>query len=110
MVFVLAQPRDEITVTMPDGSERKAKCWETSPMDVAKEVSKSLSERIVIAKVHFLFSYASLKRPFSHSFIMYSRWMANCGIWNGHLKSLASSSYLILNTQKVSADLSFLKE
>jgi len=36
---------------MPDGSERKAKSWETSPMDVAKEVSKSLSERIVIAKV-----------------------------------------------------------
>ena len=36
---------------MPDGSERKAKSWETSPMDVAKEISKSLSERIVIAKV-----------------------------------------------------------
>ncbi|KIM36149.1 hypothetical protein M413DRAFT_20609 [Hebeloma cylindrosporum] len=49
--FVAAQPREEITVTMPDGSERKAKSWETSPMDVAKEVSKSLSERIVIAKV-----------------------------------------------------------
>jgi threonyl-tRNA synthetase len=52
----LAQPREEITVTMPDGSERKAKSWETSPMDVAKEVSKSLSERIVIAKVHPFFS------------------------------------------------------
>ncbi|KAF8153241.1 hypothetical protein B0H34DRAFT_662629 [Crassisporium funariophilum] len=49
--FVAAQPREEITVTMKDGSERKAKSWETSPMDVAKEVSKSLSERIVIAKV-----------------------------------------------------------
>ncbi|KAH9474803.1 threonyl-tRNA synthetase [Psilocybe cubensis] len=49
--FVAAQPREEITVTMPDGSERKATSWETSPMDVAKEVSKSLSERIVIAKV-----------------------------------------------------------
>ena len=48
----IAQPREEITVTMPDGSDRKARSWETSPMDVAKEVSKSLSERIVIAKVH----------------------------------------------------------
>ena len=38
---------------MPNGSERKAKSWETSPMDVAKDVSKSLSERIVIAKVCF---------------------------------------------------------
>ncbi|KAF5322995.1 hypothetical protein D9611_009286 [Ephemerocybe angulata] len=49
--FVKAQPREEITVTMPDGSERKATSWETTPMDVAKEVSKSLSERIVISKV-----------------------------------------------------------
>ncbi|KAF8208228.1 hypothetical protein K438DRAFT_1574863 [Mycena galopus ATCC 62051] len=50
--FVAAQPRDDIVITMPDGSERKGKSWETSPMDVAKEVSKSLSERIVIAKVN----------------------------------------------------------
>jgi threonyl-tRNA synthetase len=49
--FVKAQPREEIVITMPDGSERKGKSWETSPMDIAKEVSKSLSERIVIAKV-----------------------------------------------------------
>lgn len=47
----LAQPREEIIVTMPDGSERKGQSWETSPMDIAKEVSKSLSERVVIAKV-----------------------------------------------------------
>ncbi|KAK7000243.1 aa-TRNA-ligase-II domain-containing protein [Favolaschia claudopus] len=49
--FVKSQPRVHIVITMPDGSERKGKSWETSPMDVAKEVSKSLSERIVIAKV-----------------------------------------------------------
>ncbi|KAF9530531.1 tars protein [Crepidotus variabilis] len=49
--WVAAQPREEITITMPDGSERKGKSWDTSPMDIAKEVSKSLSERIVIAKV-----------------------------------------------------------
>ena len=48
---ILAQPREEIIIAMPDGSERKGKSWETSPMDIAKEVSKSLSERIVIAKV-----------------------------------------------------------
>lgn len=46
-----AQPRELITITLPDGSERKGTSWETSPMDVAKEVSKSLSERVVIAKV-----------------------------------------------------------
>lgn len=46
---------------MPDGSERKGKSWETSPMDIAKEVSKSLSERIVIAKVRVAISWNSLK-------------------------------------------------
>jgi threonyl-tRNA synthetase len=45
------QPRQEITITMPDGSERKGTSYETSPMDVAKEISKSLADRIVIAKV-----------------------------------------------------------
>ncbi|KAJ6588367.1 hypothetical protein B0H19DRAFT_1098957 [Mycena capillaripes] len=50
--FLKAQSREDIVITMPDGSERKGKSWETSPMDVAKEVSKSLSERIVIAKVN----------------------------------------------------------
>ncbi|KAF8579070.1 tars protein [Ramaria rubella] len=45
------QPRQEIQVTMPDGSVKKGTSWETSPMDVSKEISKSLSERIVIAKV-----------------------------------------------------------
>ncbi|KAF9021675.1 threonyl-tRNA synthetase [Hymenopellis radicata] len=48
---VKAKPRESITVTLPDGSTKSATSWETSPMDVAKEVSKSLSERIVIAKV-----------------------------------------------------------
>jgi hypothetical protein len=52
--FLVAQPREEIVIKMPDGSERKGTSWETSPMDVAKEVSKSLSERIVIAKVNIL--------------------------------------------------------
>lgn len=47
----LAQPREPITITLPDGSERKGTSWETSPLGVAKEVSKSLSERVVIAKV-----------------------------------------------------------
>ncbi|KIJ16340.1 hypothetical protein PAXINDRAFT_168488 [Paxillus involutus ATCC 200175] len=50
--YVKAQSREEIAITMPDGSERKGTSWQTTPMDVAKEVSKSLSERVVIAKVN----------------------------------------------------------
>lgn len=47
----LAQPRVPITITMPDGSVREGTAWETSPMDIAKSIAKSLSERVVIAKV-----------------------------------------------------------
>ena len=36
---------------MPDGAQRSGMSWNTSPMDVATQISKSLSERIVIAKV-----------------------------------------------------------
>ncbi|KAF7291113.1 AA-TRNA-LIGASE-II domain-containing protein [Mycena indigotica] len=49
--FVQAQPREEIVITMLDGSQRKGTSWETSPMNIAKEIAKSLSERVVIAKV-----------------------------------------------------------
>ncbi|KAG0083785.1 threonyl-tRNA synthetase, partial [Podila epicladia] len=45
-----AQPRVPITITMPDGSVREGTAWETSPMDIAKSIAKSLSERVVIAK------------------------------------------------------------
>ncbi|KAG8906364.1 threonyl-tRNA synthetase [Tulasnella sp. 403] len=49
--WVKSQPRQEISVTLPDGSVKTGKSWETSPMDVAKEISKSLADRVVIAKV-----------------------------------------------------------
>ncbi|THU97644.1 tars protein [Dendrothele bispora CBS 962.96] len=48
---VKAKPREEITVTMRDGSERKATSWETSPMDIAREVLKNHADKMVIAKV-----------------------------------------------------------
>ncbi|KAF9364122.1 threonyl-tRNA synthetase [Mortierella sp. NVP85] len=46
-----AQPRAPIVITMPDGSQREGVAWQTSPMDIAKAISKGLSERAVIAKV-----------------------------------------------------------
>ncbi len=49
--FAESQAREAITITMPDGSSRQGTAWETSPMEVAKQISKSLSERIVISKV-----------------------------------------------------------
>ncbi|WFD24763.1 threonine--tRNA ligase [Malassezia equina] len=47
-----AAERSPIVITMPDGSKREGIKWETSPMDVAKQIAKSLSERVVISKVN----------------------------------------------------------
>lgn len=41
--------RVPITITFP-GQKRAATVWETTPLDIAKEISR-LSERVVIAKV-----------------------------------------------------------
>ena len=49
--WVASQPRTDIEITLPDGKVIPAKAWESSPMDIAKSISKSLSEKIVIAKV-----------------------------------------------------------
>ncbi|KAI0342429.1 threonyl-tRNA synthetase [Trametopsis cervina] len=49
--WVKAQPREEIEITLPDGSKRSGKSWETSPLDIAKEISKGLADRVVISKV-----------------------------------------------------------
>lgn len=47
------QPRQEMSITLPDGSQRKGTSWETSPMDIAKQISQGLADRTVIAKVSY---------------------------------------------------------
>jgi hypothetical protein len=49
------RPRVPITVTLPDGHKVEATAWETTPFEIARNLSKSLSERIVIAKVLIFF-------------------------------------------------------
>lgn len=46
-----AKPREEITVSLPNGKEEKATSWETTPASIAKGISKSLLERTVISRV-----------------------------------------------------------
>ncbi|KAJ1732818.1 threonyl-tRNA synthetase, partial [Coemansia biformis] len=48
---IAGKPREPITITLPDGSVREGKSWETTPMDIANGISKSLAKRLVIAKV-----------------------------------------------------------
>ncbi|KAJ3216922.1 threonyl-tRNA synthetase [Dinochytrium kinnereticum] len=60
-----AKPRLDIKIALPDGREMEGKSWETTPMDIAKMLSKSLSERVVIAKVDG--GLWDLVRPFERS-------------------------------------------
>ena len=44
-------PRVPITISFPDGKTINGTAWETTPMMIAKDISKSLAERTIIAKV-----------------------------------------------------------
>lgn len=46
-----AKPREEITISLPNGKEEKGTSWETTPGAIAKGISKSLLERTVISRV-----------------------------------------------------------
>ena len=41
----------DIQVSLPNGSIATGTAWETTPFDIAKNISKSLSERVVAALV-----------------------------------------------------------
>jgi threonyl-tRNA synthetase len=45
------KPQEPIVVTLPDGATKEGIAWKTTAMDIARDISKSLSERVVIAKV-----------------------------------------------------------
>ncbi|KAJ9563805.1 hypothetical protein OSB04_008965 [Centaurea solstitialis] len=42
---------DPIKVTLPDGTVKEGKKWETTPFDIAKELSKSLASNALISEV-----------------------------------------------------------
>ncbi|KAI0239164.1 threonyl-tRNA synthetase, partial [Massospora cicadina] len=46
-----AQPRNPISITLPDAKVKEGISWVTTPMDIAIGISKSLSEKVIIAKV-----------------------------------------------------------
>jgi threonyl-tRNA synthetase len=45
------QPREEIKITLGNGSSKDGTSWETTPSQIARDISKSLFERTVIARV-----------------------------------------------------------
>jgi threonyl-tRNA synthetase len=48
---IAEMPRVEIEITLPNGTVVQGTSYETTPMMIAQSLSKSLSERVVIAKV-----------------------------------------------------------
>ncbi|TPX44183.1 threonine---tRNA ligase [Synchytrium endobioticum] len=49
---VKAQPRQAIKITLPDARQIDGISWETTPFDIAKQLSKSVADRAVISKVN----------------------------------------------------------
>ncbi|KAF5746625.1 threonine--tRNA ligase mitochondrial [Tripterygium wilfordii] len=45
-------PHDPIKITLPDGAVKEGKRWETSPMDIAKGISKGLAAEALISSVN----------------------------------------------------------
>ncbi|WJX93557.1 threonine--tRNA ligase [Trifolium repens] len=43
---------DPIKITLPDGTVKEGKKWQTTPFDIAREISKNLANNALIAKVN----------------------------------------------------------
>ncbi|QLQ80618.1 hypothetical protein HG537_0D06190 [Torulaspora globosa] len=48
---VASMPRVPLKIVLKDGSIKEATAWETTPMDIAREIAKSLPDKLCIAKV-----------------------------------------------------------
>lgn len=48
---IAKRPREQINITLPDGSIKVGTSWETTPGDIAKGVSNSLYKRSVVARI-----------------------------------------------------------
>ncbi|PFH37643.1 threonyl-tRNA synthetase family protein [Besnoitia besnoiti] len=51
---VKEKPRKEIAVELPDGSKKEGTAFETSPYDVAVQISKGLADASLVAKVLYV--------------------------------------------------------
>lgn len=53
-------PRQAIKIVLPDGKVKEGVSFETTPLDIAKSISNSLAEKLIVAKVKFLNRVGSL--------------------------------------------------
>jgi threonyl-tRNA synthetase len=54
MYTCVGLPDVPIKVTLPDGKVIDAVAWKTTPMDIAKGISRNLAKEIIVAKVWYL--------------------------------------------------------
>lgn len=59
---VASMPRVPLKIVLKDGAVKEATSWETTPMDIAKGISKSLADRLCISKING--QLWDLDRPF----------------------------------------------
>ncbi|TPX31548.1 threonine---tRNA ligase [Synchytrium microbalum] len=68
LINQLAQPRKAIKITLPDSRQIDGISWETTPFDIAKSLSKSLADKVVISKVNGVLW--DLLRPFEEDSVL----------------------------------------
>jgi TGS domain. len=51
---IKAAQHREIDIILKDGKVIKGKSWETTPMEIAKKISKKLAEKVVVAQISYI--------------------------------------------------------
>jgi len=46
-------PKNPIKIKLPDGKEKEGTSFVTSPLDVAKQISNSLADKVVVSHVKY---------------------------------------------------------
>ncbi|GMF31011.1 unnamed protein product [Phytophthora lilii] len=49
----LAEKQTPISITLPDGAVKQGVAWQTTPLDVALEISQGLADQVVVARVTY---------------------------------------------------------
>mmetsp|Transcript_6212 Transcript_6212/g.8231 ORF Transcript_6212/g.8231 Transcript_6212/m.8231 type:complete len:777 (+) Transcript_6212:58-2388(+) len=51
--MLAGKPKVPITVSLPDGTTKEGTSWETTPMDIAKDISQGLAQHAVVARITY---------------------------------------------------------
>ncbi|RLN86280.1 hypothetical protein BBJ28_00021424, partial [Nothophytophthora sp. Chile5] len=52
-IAALAAQQTPIKVTLPDGAVKEGVAWQTTPLDVALQISQGLADQVVVARVTY---------------------------------------------------------